>query len=766
MKYFFLVIPFVLTAIFYGGVHPLYQITTATVAAFFPGFLLWNRRPMLNALFFWSIMTVSIVMFMTLIPVPIRIHQYVFPHVHLLDQSFSLLGIEWYPLTPQPFEQLTAVAVALLALLVCAASAQILKSSTQMGPFSKILLLSVGAFIVLGIIQRLTDAQSIFWISGIPIFSKREFFGTWIYPNHAAVVMAMTLPLVCAQQRATWRWSLLLLWLAGLTMAQSRGGWLAAYMGLMVYGLFAWPRRTAILLPAVLLLNGIALAVFGGQWLTTLSDWVRYTPNPVVDSGRGEIWIQSLPLLNAAPIIGAGYGSIEDLFETVRTTTHYTRTSHIHSEPIEILISNGLIVGTGILILWGKTLHFAYKKLKSLESKSTYYIHWLAACWSGLIALSVHSLIDLSFRSTAVVLLAALLLGPCCRSRKALPRYFSNVVAMALLFASGFGIYMHNAPESRYSYSEHWLSQGEANGGQFAVKAYRNSAMSRPLYARAYRQLALSTHQSNPIQATKFLEHASQLAPKQFVNWMALAEVYTEQKACPAAWSAWKKTSDLRMETIDTFRKRIPGMFSCGSVEEAAQVIRPNIPRQKAEVALWLGQNGHWSIAKSMMDEALMSDQQLILFSAEFYLKAKDFQKAWSLAQQSTVQNCQSMLTKAKVLTMLYHPSEAEHYYLKARDHCGNKLSIQNGLTTVKLQQGDNNLLEKALIQIKKKPRMHGLRRNIMNAISLTEDHAALIPHYEQLFEFKQLTSDEQFDLIQLYSGQKSTIWPKSTPLR
>ena len=114
---------------------------------------------------------------------------------------------------------------------------------------------------------------------------------------------------------------------------------------------------------------------------------------------------------------------------------------------------------------------------------------------------------------------------------------------------------------------------------------------------------------------------------------------------------------------------------------------------------------------------------------------------------------------------MLHKPAEAEPFYIQAKAFCGDKTSIRNGLNTVRLQQGRKDELEKALNQNKESPKMHGLRRNIMNAISQTEDHSALIPHYELLFEFKQLTSDEQIDLIRLYSGQSSTIWPKSSPI-
>ena len=62
-----------------------------------------------------------------------------------------------------------------------------------------------------------------------------------------------------------------------------------------------------------------------------------------------------------------------------------------------------------------------------------------------------------------------------------------------------------------------------------------------------------------------------------------------------------------------------------------------------------------------MMDEAVVEDKRLTPLAAEFYYTAKDFKKAWSLAQENSIQNCQSLLTKKpKYSTMLHKPAEAE----------------------------------------------------------------------------------------------------------
>ena len=90
--------------------------------------------------------------------------------------------------------------------------------------FSKILLSIVAVFIVLGILQRITDAQSIYWLSGVPTFAKRQFNP---FIQIMRIIMAMTFPLVFSLPQLKWRW-VLGYWIIGLALAQSRGGWLAA----------------------------------------------------------------------------------------------------------------------------------------------------------------------------------------------------------------------------------------------------------------------------------------------------------------------------------------------------------------------------------------------------------------------------------------------------------------------------------------------------------------------------------------------------------
>ena len=142
--------------------------------------------------------------------------------------------------------------------------------------------------------------------------------------------MAMTLPLVLAQGRPN-----------GPRYAVALAGWtdIGTKQRRMVGGL-CWDdvlrshdMASGHTHPPDWPDSGIKRAILfsGSEWLGILSDIVRYTPNEVVDGGRHEIWYQGLPLLKSAPFLGIGYGSVEDFFETVRTTTHYSRTSHLHS---------------------------------------------------------------------------------------------------------------------------------------------------------------------------------------------------------------------------------------------------------------------------------------------------------------------------------------------------------------------------------------------------------------------------------------------------
>ena len=294
-------------------------------------------------------------------------------------------------------------------------------------------------------------------------------------------------------------------------------------MGLMAFGLLTWRFKYAIILPIGLLINGFAFWIYGTDWISTVSAHIRYTPREIVDGGRSDIWQQGISLLTSAPITGSGYGSIEDLFEMTRISPYFTRTSHLHTEPLEILIVHGLAAGNLLLLIWIWVLGRGLKRIYAIKPKSKAYMLSLSAFWSGLVALSIQSCIDLSFRSQSVILLGAILLGPLWRSRKAIPRYTALLpISTAFLFTV-FAIFLHNTPETAYSHSSYWMTQAQKSNGQFARTAYRNAAISRPLYAKAFLDWGLHVYPTDQDKALKLVSHASQLAPRQFVNWMALA---------------------------------------------------------------------------------------------------------------------------------------------------------------------------------------------------------------------------------------------------
>jgi hypothetical protein len=202
-------------------------------------------------------------------------------------------------------------------------------------------------------------------------------------------------------------------------------------------------------------------------------------------------------------------------------------------------------------------------------------------------------------------------------------------------------------------------------------------------------------------------------------------------------------------------------MFSCGSIKEAVNVIKPTQAKYKAEIALWLGQNDNWETGKGLMDEALMEDPDLDATAASFYYEGDELLKAWELIGHKEPSICHVAVSQAKILHKLNHPRKAETLYLKASELCGMKNTIERGLFAVQIQQGQPEALSRALSILLEKPKAYPLRRNVMNGLSMTEQHQALIGHYEVLFEQNQLSYDEQMDLIQLYTGETSRLWPR-----
>ena len=143
---------------------------------------------------------------------------------------------------------------------------------------------------------------------------------------------------------------------------------------------------------------------------------------------------------------------------------------------------------------------------------------------------------------------------------------------------------------------------------------------------------------------------------------MALAEVYTrQQELVQQSLGGMKRTTDLKMETIDAFRRQIPPCFPAEASKMPHKSFN-DLPRQKTKWHCGLVKNGHWTVAKSMMDEAVVEDKRLTPLAArDFTTRPKTLKKPGpGTKKEQRSRGCQEFAYKSKILTMLHKPTRSK----------------------------------------------------------------------------------------------------------
>ena len=130
------------------------------------------------------------------IPVPISLHHQLQPNIaNLSSVGLQEANAQWQPLALRPRNGLLGVLLFLSCSLFFWACSSFFYRIQRFYRLGKILIAMAIALCVLAWIQKATNAQSIYWISEIPSFSREPFFGSFVNPNHAGAFLAGILPL-------------------------------------------------------------------------------------------------------------------------------------------------------------------------------------------------------------------------------------------------------------------------------------------------------------------------------------------------------------------------------------------------------------------------------------------------------------------------------------------------------------------------------------------------------------------------------------------
>ena len=298
------------------------------------------------------------------------------------------------------------------------------------------LALSGGLLLLLGLVERATAAQGIFWASA----PKSTFFATYFYHANAGAFINLTLPLVAGQAilafrnkkgqlgRALWGF-LLLVSIAAVFVNTSRASMVIGIliMATLVAGAMVAIRRdrTIASRPQVLATAGVVFVCaviltlsFGiegalARWNNTLGS---------LFASEGELWAGRVSIyricwlsLPAAGWFGFGPGTFSIIFPFLERE-HGSESEGIlryaHQDYLQTILEWGalgfllwvILIGGGII----RAIAYFGRDLRVMTREDGM---WLALSTLSLGGILIHSLVDFPLQIASLQLISAVLLG-------------------------------------------------------------------------------------------------------------------------------------------------------------------------------------------------------------------------------------------------------------------------------------------------------------------------------------------------------------------
>lgn len=274
-----------------------------------------------------------------------------------------------------------------------------------------------------GLAQQLAGWQQILGIE--KIYYREMATGTYVNPNHFAGLLEMVLPLVLAA--AAQRWdraerpgedtqrpaavfftALALVLAAGVFVSHSRMGLLSAAVGAALTAGIWLARGTGGRRAGALMATVLAAALLAA-WLGPEPVVSRFRSASADVGGRLALWQESIALVRARPLLGAGWGAFPLLYTQVQATELDLAVDHAHNDYLELATEFGIPGGALLVALaLGVMLRAVRHARRGRPSPSVYQTMGAAG---GIAALGVHSLADFNLRLPANALVFATLLG-------------------------------------------------------------------------------------------------------------------------------------------------------------------------------------------------------------------------------------------------------------------------------------------------------------------------------------------------------------------
>jgi O-antigen ligase len=314
--------------------------------------------------------------------------------------------------------------------------------------------------------------------------------GTYISPNDLAGFLEMLLPLAAAYvlagrlkvvARIFVGYAALVL-AGGLVVTYSRGGWMAAAIGLAVLlGILIGHRNhrwRAILLAVILIAGG---AVFASKYLTKTVSYRQRVEGTINSSGqvdldlRRDMWSAAERMWLDHFWCGVGPAHFNYRFREYRPEHMQAQPDRVHNDYLNLLVDWGVtggalvlagmaVFGAGVVRTWRHVRRSEGDFSSGLSNRFAFFIGAISA----LFALAAHSFVDFNLHIPANAILGITLLGLLTSNlRFATESYWLNLrlpmkLVLTLVLASG-AVYL-GGQTWRLGHETYWLARAEAPG--------------------------------------------------------------------------------------------------------------------------------------------------------------------------------------------------------------------------------------------------------------------------------------------------------------
>jgi len=353
--------------------------------------------------------------------------------LHLLVVAFMAYTLIRYLTAPVEYEPRFELFQVFLYGMVCLAASQTLHRPRDRAIF-------LGALVVLAVAEscygfwQFARRQDLVLHLSRPVQYHGRASGTYVCPNHLAGFLEMVLGLLMARialyrnprkpvqsfvLEKVLQVAALLFILVGLLTSFSRGGWLAALAGLVLFlgwggwrGLSPWPRVALV---------GLALGAFVLIGLKWLPDRLSIARSVVQDEQTGEtqvdvtlgertpLWAATLRIIRDYPLFGTGPGTWRWFHGRYREPAVQENPDYAHSDLLQLVSDYGVV---GLALVLGALLVFYRHALRVAQySPSADQRSFAVGSALAVSMILLHGLVDFNLHITANALLFAALLG-------------------------------------------------------------------------------------------------------------------------------------------------------------------------------------------------------------------------------------------------------------------------------------------------------------------------------------------------------------------